>query len=69
MKQFVLAATFCLSVATITAQDQDWKAMQEKAKAFTRQGDYSNAIMVLNRALEKENNNLELKRTWHLPTT
>jgi Tfp pilus assembly protein PilF len=62
MKQFFLAATLCLSVATITAQDQDWKALQEKAKAFTRQGDYSNAIMVLNRALEKENNNLELKK-------
>ena len=44
------------------AQEQDWKALQETAKNFTRQGDYSNAIMVLNRAIEKESNNLELKK-------
>lgn len=62
MKQLFVAAILCLSIGTITAQEQDWKALQEKAKAFTRQGDYSNAIMVLNRALEKETNNLELKK-------
>lgn len=56
-----VAALLCLSVGTISAQDQDWKAMQEKAKAFTREGDYRNAILVLNRALEKDNN-LELKK-------
>lgn len=61
MKRLFIVAIVCLSAGTITAQDQDWKAMQEKAKAFTREGDYNNAIMVLNRALEKENN-LELKK-------
>ncbi len=62
MKQLFVAAILCLSVSAITAQEQDWKVLQEKAKAFTRQGDYSNAIMVLNRALEKESGNLELKK-------
>ncbi len=36
--------------------------MHEKAKTFTREGDYRNAILVLNRALEKEGTNLELKK-------
>lgn len=32
------------------------------AKAFIRQGDYSNAVLVLNRALESDPNNNELKK-------
>jgi tetratricopeptide (TPR) repeat protein len=62
MKQLFVATLLCLSIGTTIAQEQDWKASQEKARAFTRQGDYPNAIMVLNRALEKENANLELKK-------
>jgi tetratricopeptide (TPR) repeat protein len=62
MKQLFIAAILCLTAGVISAQEQDWKAMQEKAKSFTRQGDYPNAILVLNRALEKESDNLELKK-------
>lgn len=62
MKHLFVAALLSLTAGTITAQDQDWKAMHEKAKTFTREGDYRNAILVLNRALEKESNNLELKK-------
>jgi tetratricopeptide (TPR) repeat protein len=62
MKRFFFAAILCLSAGVAGAQDQDWKVLQEKAKAFTRQGDYPNAILVLNRAIEKETNNLELKK-------
>jgi tetratricopeptide (TPR) repeat protein len=62
MKQLFIAAILCLSAGIISAQEQDWKALQETAKTFTRQGDYPNAIMVLNRALEKEADNLELKK-------
>jgi tetratricopeptide (TPR) repeat protein len=62
MKQLIVAAILCLSTGVMVAQEQDWKAMQETAKTFVRQGDYSNAVMVLNRAIEKESNNLELKK-------
>jgi Tfp pilus assembly protein PilF len=44
------------------AQDQDPKALQATAKEFIKQGDYNNAILVLNRALEKEPNNLEFRK-------
>jgi tetratricopeptide (TPR) repeat protein len=62
MKQLIVAAILCLSAGLAAAQEQDWKALQETAKTFTRQGDYPNAIMVLNRAIENDNNNLELKK-------
>lgn len=34
----------------------------ETAKAFIRQGDYNNAILVLNKAIEKDRDNIELKK-------
>src|SRR6476620_5106595 len=54
---FVLALAF-----RVNAQDQDPKAMQATAKEYVTQGDYNNAILVLKRALEKEPDNLELKK-------
>jgi Tfp pilus assembly protein PilF len=42
------------------AQDPDSKTSQETAKTFTRDGDYTNAIVVLNRALQKDPKNLDL---------
>ncbi len=42
------------------AQDTDVKTAQETAKTFTRNGDYANAILVLNRALQKDPKNLDL---------
>jgi Tfp pilus assembly protein PilF len=53
----VMAAIGCTSVS---AQTTDAKAPQETARAFTRQGDYTNAIVVLNGALQKDPQNLEL---------
>lgn len=44
------------------AQSSDNKTPQETAKAFTRQGDYNNAIVVLNGALQKDPQNLELQK-------
>ena len=53
-----------LSIVTtaVFAQDQDVKTLQETAKTFQRQGDYSNAILVLNKAMEKEPGNLEVQK-------
>ena len=39
---------------------QDAKALQETARNFMSQGDYNNAVLVLNKALEQEPSNIEL---------
>jgi Tfp pilus assembly protein PilF len=36
--------------------------MHENAKTFMRSGDFDNAVVVLTRALQKDNNNLELQK-------
>jgi len=40
----------------------DAKTPQETARAYTRQGDYTNALVVLNEALKKDPQNLELSK-------
>ncbi|HLK31286.1 MAG TPA: tetratricopeptide repeat protein [Puia sp.] len=50
----ILIATFSF------AQQQDAKTLDETAKTFIRQGDYTNALVVLNRALQQEPKNIEL---------
>lgn len=62
MKKLLFAVSVLLSAGIANAQEQDAKTLQETAKNFVRQGDYSNAILVLNRALQKESENLELKK-------
>lgn len=60
MKQLV-SFLFCIMVATcLIAQEQDAKTLRETAKSFVRQGDYSNAILVLNKLLVQQPNDLEL---------
>jgi tetratricopeptide (TPR) repeat protein len=44
------------------AQPDDSKTLHETAKTFMRTGDFDNAIIVLNRALQKDNKNLELQK-------
>lgn len=51
---FLLTFTFCSAFA------QDSSSI--KAKAFIRQGDYSNAIMVLNRAIGAGNTDISLQK-------
>ena len=54
---------FLLSIASFHfcyAQQPDAKALDETAKTFISQGDYTNAIVVYNRALQQEPQNLEL---------
>src|ERR1700683_2428050 len=40
----------------------DTKTPQETARAYTRQGDFTNALVVLNEALKKDPQNLELSK-------
>lgn len=41
---------------------QDVKTLQETARNFMGQGDYNNAVLVLNKALEQEPNDIELSK-------
>ena len=58
----VLLLPFVLLMAELTgmAQTTPEKTPQETARTFTNQGDYTNAIVVLNSALQKDQQNLEL---------
>lgn len=62
MKKLLFAASILLSAGIAAAQDTESKAAQETAKGFVRQGDYPNAILVLNRALQKDASNFELQK-------
>jgi tetratricopeptide (TPR) repeat protein len=60
----ILFLSFVLAFMALSslAQTSDSKTPQETARAFTRQGDYTNAIVVLNGALQKDPQNLELQK-------
>ncbi len=58
-KLFILLLS--IVATSVYAQDQDVKTLQATAKTFQRQGDYGNAILVLNKAMEKEPANLEVQ--------
>ena len=52
---------FILSVSLYsTAQAPDAKELHETARTFMRQGDYANAILVLNRCLQSDPQNIEI---------
>ena len=58
----LLVLPLALLALSLSAQSQpaDSKTPQETARTFTRQGDYNNAIVVLNSALKSDPENLEL---------
>ena len=57
-KYFVLLLS--MLTTSLFAQDQDAKTLHETAKAFMRDGDYANALLVLNKALQQQPNDLEI---------
>ena len=46
----------------VLAQPEDPKVLHETAKTFMRSGDFDNAIIVLIRALQQDNKNLEMQK-------
>jgi len=44
----------------VHAQTPDATSLHETAKTFLRQGDYENAVLVLNKALQQEPNHFEM---------
>ncbi|MBC7829795.1 MAG: tetratricopeptide repeat protein [Chitinophagaceae bacterium] len=61
MKNFLIAISlgFFISTAIIA---QDSASTHQTAKTFIRQGDYSNAILVLNKSLQADPDNFEIKK-------
>lgn len=57
-----LSLFFMLFLAITFARAQDSKQMHENGKIFMRQGDYANAILVLNRALQSDPKNLAITK-------
>src|SRR4051812_26157071 len=58
MKYF-LSFLFCCTLLAVQAQDQ---TQAETARSFMKQGDWDNAILVLNRAVQSDPNNLDLQK-------
>lgn len=61
MKQLVSVLLF-VSLSFSTFAQEDIKTLQETARSFMRSGDFDNAILVLNRALQQDPKNLELQK-------
>ncbi len=59
---FVFLVVIFAVMTNVTAQDSDSISAGEKAKAFLRTGDYTNAIMLLNRSLQSAPNDLEMQK-------
>src|ERR1043165_1349725 len=59
MKKIIHALALIMAMCfQAAAQDSPGRI----AKAYIRQGDYNNAILVLNRAIPNDNENIELKK-------
>ncbi len=61
-KIFFLSFFFFTTLLVIAQPTEDVKTLQATARTFMLSGDYNNAIIVLNRALQQDKNNLELQK-------
>lgn len=59
---FFISISVLSGLSALAQSEPDSKTLQETAKTFARQGDYTNAVIVLNGALKKDPNNLELQK-------
>src|ERR1043166_10037344 len=63
MKNKFLFSFACLFICFQSfAQTENPKTLHETARTFMKSGDFDNAIVVLNRALQMDKNNLELQK-------
>lgn len=61
MKKFLfLLLVFTITHSAISQTEDKVRKIQETARGFVRDGDYNNAVLVLNRGLENDKTNLEL---------
>src|SRR5688572_12581081 len=61
MKKTVMIFFVLIAQLQLCGQ-QSFDELKETAKLFQRQGDYPNAILVFNKALEQHPDNLEVRR-------
>ena len=63
MKKYLLIfCIFLLPGLVVSAQGDDPKTLHENAKTFMQRGDFDNAIVILNRALQLDKNNLDMQK-------
>lgn len=62
MKKSFITLLLSFFAFAVFSQPEDVKTLQTTARNFMMAGDYNNAIIVLNRALEKDRNSLELQK-------
>ena len=60
MKRVFLLCGLLIAFHLSSFSQEDANSLHETAKTFMRQGDYANAIVVLNRALQQQSGNLEI---------
>ncbi len=66
MKKILFAIIFCSLTGSLIAQQEDVDQLHQNAKAFMQQGDYGNATLILTRALQQDNQNLEIAKDLSL---
>jgi Flp pilus assembly protein TadD len=62
MKKYLFIYLLFLASAGFAQQTQDAATLHETGKGFLRQGDYENAVLVLNKALQLQPNDLEISK-------
>ncbi len=62
MKKLLLAFSMLFVSAAVFAQEPDADQLQETARQFMRSGDWTNAVLVLNKALAKAPNSLSIQK-------
>ncbi|RYD69733.1 MAG: tetratricopeptide repeat protein [Sphingobacteriales bacterium] len=62
MKKLTIAFLHCLLAVAAIAQTQTTAQLHETARSFIKQGDYANAILVLNRAKQQEPSNIPVTK-------
>jgi len=66
MKKHVYLILLCLFVFSSVIFAQSAKELQETARSFMQQADYANAVLVLNRAIQMEPQNLDIAKDLSL---
>lgn len=62
MKKFLIVIFLAITTCSFAQTSQDVNTLHETATSFLRQGDYENAIIVLNRALQMQPNDLQMTK-------
>lgn len=61
-KQLLFLCLILFFTISAFCQPEDAKTLYENAKTFMRQGDFDNAVIILNRALLLDKNNLDMEK-------